>query len=74
MKEKIIEVLAKVLEQNSEVIREDAVIRDLPGFDSLHYVMMISELDESYNIEIPLEKALEVETVGELIACAKIKD
>lgn len=74
MKEKIIEVLAKVLEQNIEVIREDAVIRDLPGFDSLHYVMMISELDESYNIEIPLEKALEVETVGELIACAKIKD
>lgn len=71
MKEKIIEVLANVLGQKADEFNDDTVIKDIPGFDSLQFVMMISELQESYGIEIPLDKALEVETVGQLIACAQ---
>ena len=71
MKDKIIEVLARVMEQDSSVFSDETIIKDIPGFDSLQFVMMISELQESYNIEIPLDKAIEVETVGELIACAQ---
>ena len=71
MREQIIEVLARVMEQDASVFTDDTVIKEIEGFDSLQFVMMISELQESYNIEIPLDKAIEVETVGELIACAK---
>ena len=71
MRETIIEVLARVMEQDADVFKDDTVIRDIEGFDSLQFVMMISELQDSYKIEIPLDKAIEVETVGELIACAK---
>ena len=71
MKERIIEVLARVMEQDDSVFSDDTVIKDISGFDSLKFVMMISELQESYNIEIPLDRALEVETVGQLIACAQ---
>lgn len=71
MKEQIIEVLARVMEQDPSDFSDETVIKDIEGFDSLQFVMMISELQESYNIEIPLDRAIEVETVGELIACAK---
>ena len=71
MREQIIEVLARVMEQDASVFTNDTVIKDIEGFDSLQFVMMISELQENYNIEIPLDKAIEVETVGELIASAK---
>lgn len=71
MKETINKVLADVLGVDAGLLREGTVIREIPGFDSLHFVMMISELQESYGIEIPLDKALEVETVGELAACAE---
>ena len=71
MREKIIEVLAEITEQDEGTFSDETIIKDIPGFDSLQFVMMISELQESYNIEIPLDKALEVETVGELIASAQ---
>lgn len=71
MREQIIEVLARVMEQDTVAFTDDTVIKEIEGFDSLQFVMMISELQESYNIDIPLDKAIEVETVGELISCAK---
>lgn len=71
MKKKIIDVLARVMDQDASMFSDDTVIKEIPGFDSLQFVMMISELQESYNIEIPLDRALEVETVGQLIACAQ---
>ncbi len=74
MREKIMEVLADITEQDVSTFSDETIIKDIPGFDSLQFVMMISELQESYNIEIPLDKALEVETVGELIASAQMID
>ena len=46
MRETIIEVLARVMEQDADVFKDDTVIRDIEGFDSLQFVMMISELQE----------------------------
>ena len=74
MREKIMEVLADITEQDVSTFSDETIIKDIHGFDSLQFVMMISELQESYNIEIPLDKALEVETVGELIASAQMID
>lgn len=71
MREKIFEVLANVMGQDVSTFSDETVIRDIEGFDSLHFVMMISELQETYNIDIPLDRAIEVETVGELIESAK---
>jgi acyl carrier protein len=71
MRDKIIEVLANILEQDKSFFSDDVVIREIPGFDSLQFVMMISELQESYGIEIPLDRALEIRTIGELIDSAR---
>lgn len=71
MREKIIDVLAQVMQQDPGIFTDETVIKDIEGFDSLQFVMMISELQESYNIEIPLDRAIEVETIGELVACAR---
>ena len=73
MKEKIIEILARVTGQDPAVLKDDTIIREIKGFDSLQFVMMISELEESHDIEIPLDMALEVETVGDLVTSAKQK-
>ena len=70
MKDEIIAALAKITNQDPANFSGDTVIKDIPGFDSLQYVMMISELQESHNIEIPLDKAIEAETIGQLAECA----
>lgn len=69
--DKILELLAKITGQEKSTLSDGIAIKDIPGFDSLQFVMMISELKESHNIEIPLDKALEVKTIGNLIHCAE---
>lgn len=71
MREKILKVLAETMELELNIFSDDTVIKDIDGFDSLRFVMVISELQENYSIDIPLDRAIEAETIGELIACAK---
>ena len=70
MLNEIISALAKTTNQDPANFSGETVIKDIPGFDSLQYVMMISDLQESHNIEIPLDKAIEAETIGQLAECA----
>ncbi len=49
MKEKNFEALAKVTGMKPELFNEEIIINDIPNFDSLHFVMFLSELEESYN-------------------------
>ena len=71
MKDIIFKVIAQSMGCEMGSFSEETPIKEIEGFDSLKYVMMISELQESYSIEIPLDKALEITTVAELAACAK---
>ncbi|MCD8327134.1 MAG: acyl carrier protein [Lachnospiraceae bacterium] len=73
MKETILKVLAASMNMAPEDLNESTVLAELPDFDSLQFIMVISELEENYQIEIPLDQALEVKTVGDLIACAEKK-
>ncbi len=66
MLNEIIAVLAQTMKQDPANFSDETVIKDISGFDSLQYVMMISDLQESHNIEIPLDKAIDAETIGQL--------
>lgn len=71
MKDVILKLISDAVGKTPEDFDMDTVIKDIDGFDSLQFVMLISELQEDYNIEIPLDKALEAETIGDLISCAE---
>ena len=70
VRETIIRILAETMGVDVSTLHEDTVLQEIPDFDSLQFIMLISELDEKYQIEIPLDKALEVKTVGDLINSA----
>ncbi|MCD7806110.1 MAG: acyl carrier protein [Lachnospiraceae bacterium] len=71
MRETIIKVLAASMDISESDLDESTVLALLPEFDSLQFIMVISELEENYQIDIPLDRALEVKTVGDLIECAE---
>lgn len=73
MKDIIISTLAKTMSVNSTDITEKTIIRDIEGFDSLQFVMFISELEEAYKISIPIDSALDAETIEDLINSAENK-
>lgn len=73
MEEIIIKVLAETMGIGIEEIDETTVLDEITGFDSLQFVIVISELAETYHIDIPLDVAIDAKTVGELIESARMQ-
>lgn len=65
MKEKIKSIIAETLELETDVISDDSKVMDIPEWDSMMFVLILSELQEQLGITIPLDDALEIETVSD---------
>ncbi|MST59119.1 acyl carrier protein [Waltera intestinalis] len=66
MKEKIIKLIEEVLKVPAGTITEDTMIEDVEQWDSLAHVMIIGQLEE-LGVSIPLEEAIELKGMRELL-------
>lgn len=71
MEEKVIGIIARILEVDIEDVEMDTAIGDLPEWDSLHHLQIIVELQNEFNIEYPKEDLAELEDVSDLVALTK---
>ena len=67
MKEKIIDLITSILQVPEGTITEDTRMEDVEQWDSLAHVMIIGELEEKLGISIPLEEAVELSGVREIL-------
>lgn len=67
MKEKIIEIVAEMLQVDSSMITETTLMDDVEEWDSLVQVMIIGEIEQRLGVSIDLEDAMEVTGVADLI-------
>jgi acyl carrier protein len=67
MKEKIIKLIEEVLKVPAGTITEDTMIEDVEQWDSLAHVMIIGQLEEELGVSIPLEEAIELKGMRELL-------
>lgn len=74
MKEKIIALIEEVLKAPKGTVSEDTVIADVEQWDSLAHVMIIGELEEKLGVSIPLEEAVEITSMKELLEKAGLKE
>ncbi|HIW82455.1 MAG TPA: acyl carrier protein [Candidatus Acetatifactor stercoripullorum] len=67
MKEKIISLVEEILKVTAGTITETTKMEDVEQWDSLAQVMIIGELEERFGISIPLEEAVEITSMKELL-------
>ncbi|MDE7270382.1 MAG: acyl carrier protein [Acetatifactor sp.] len=67
MQEKIIALIEELLKVPEGTITIDTRIEDVEEWDSLMHVMIIGELEERLGVAIPLEDAIELGSVRELL-------
>ncbi len=72
MREKIIALIERVLELPQGTVNETSVIENVEGWDSLAHVLIIGELEAELGICIPLDEAVEIESVQELFEKAGV--
>ena len=73
MKGKIIALIEDVLKVPAGTITEDTRIEDVEEWDSLAHVMIIGELEEKLGVSIPLEEAIEISNMKELLEKAALQ-
>ena len=71
MENKIIGIIAKILEVDIEEVELDTAVGDLPEWDSLHHLQIIAELEKEYGIKYVAEDLAELEDVADLISLTK---
>jgi acyl carrier protein len=52
--------------RNLTSISRSSTANDVPGWDSLSHAILILNIESEFNIELPLEKTLELQNVGDL--------
>lgn len=74
MREKIITLIEELLKVPAGTITSETIIADVEPWDSLAHVMIIGELEEKLGISIPLDEAIEITSMKELLEKAGLKE
>jgi acyl carrier protein len=69
---KIIALIEEVLMLSSGSITEETLMDDVEAWDSLAHVIIIGELEEKLGISIPLDEAIEITSVKEILEKAGV--
>lgn len=72
MREKVILLIEEALELEQGTITEDTVAADVPEWDSLGQILIIGSLEEKFGLSIPLEKALQINSVKDIFDAVEI--
>lgn len=67
MKEKIIDLITEILRVPRGMVTENTRMEDLEEWDSLAQVLIIGELESRLGIVIPLEEAVEMTGVADIL-------
>ncbi len=66
-KESIKELIANTLGVSLEVIQDELAIGDIPEWDSLGHMKLITALESELGISLDIEQVLEIEDVEDII-------
>lgn len=72
MREQILKLIEETLNLTAGSLNEEMTIEEVEGWDSLAHVLIIGDLESKLGISIPLDEAIEVTTVGELLEKAGV--
>lgn len=74
MKNKILRLMAEVLQVPEEILSENTRMEEVEEWDSLAHVMLIGELETQLGISIPMDEAVEITNVRELLELCGVED
>lgn len=67
MKDKVLRLIEEILQAPEGAITPETKIADVEEWDSLAHVMIIGALEERLGVEIPLDEAVEITCVQEIL-------
>jgi len=70
---RIEKVLQSVFEDTTITINENTTANDIPAWDSLMHMIVISEIEEEFDLNFSFNEVSEFKTIADIIACIQKK-
>lgn len=67
------EFIAQVLRVEVGKVIDDLSVGDIPEWDSLHHMMIITGLQKEFGVEFQREELIDIENVADLVALVEEK-
>ena len=64
---KVNEAFVKVLEHNNFELKDDTTAHDVDGWESITHMMIITEIENTFNIKFKLMDLMNMNNIGDLI-------
>jgi acyl carrier protein len=68
LQSRIIKIIASSLEVNEDQITEDTSIGEIPQWDSMGHIVIISSLEKEFSINFDPEIIMDLEDVSDIVA------
>lgn len=72
LKDQILSLITEILQVPEGTVTGDTRMEDLEQWDSLAHVMLIGELEDRLHVSIPLDEAVEITSVREILEKAGV--
>lgn len=73
VKEKVIEIIAGVLEVQPSEITLDSTVGDFPSWDSLGQLNILQSVQDEFEVEFEPEEMMDIEDVNDIIKAVESK-
>lgn len=70
---KITHIFSEVLQHDNFELEESTTTNDVEGWESATHMMIITEIEEQFNIEFELSELWSMKNVGDLVSTVKTK-
>ena len=67
IKQRVFKLVSDVLMVSIDKIHEDLTVEDIPEWDSLGHVSIISRVESEFNITLDMDQALDIESIEDII-------
>ena len=64
---KINEILKDIFDDNSLVISYDTTANDVPDWDSLNHINIISSIESEFGVDFSMEEVVNFKKVGDIV-------
>lgn len=66
IQEQIISIIIKVLKNDKLILEAHYSAADVAGWDSLHHVMIIAEIEKQFDIKFDFMEVMDLKTIDDL--------
>lgn len=73
IKGKIKDVLVEILEHDNFELHDETTAKDVDGWDSLSHMMIITKVEEKFNIKFKIRDVVKLKNIGSLVSVIKKK-